>query len=358
MPRTRPVRSGSAPVRDAAVAALGRRVAAVDQRADESYELELESGRTATLRLAARCGDDERLVEPCLLDALRDTDVPAPELLAAVGPETSPFDAAFCIVDVNRGQRLDDVLDLPEPAHERLVREAGAHLAALHNASVGAYTTENGGAYGDLRVPNCHPDSPLVVVDGGDEEVRPAHARWPDRVERLTDRALGGLQGGEFTDLVGPIGAGVAAAGLPERPAAAALHLGYRPANIEFEPGITWPSHAQRGGTVVRTLRGFENASTGDGLLDLAVAEDALISLPLGDTDRAQELTATLRESYVAERGVPTPFGERYAAYLLLARARLLSRLGAPYRVTREHDAYDAAIRFREQVDSLVDTLR
>ena len=357
MTRTEPI--GPRAVHDAATAALGRPVGAVEPVSPRRYALELRDGGSATLKLAPD-GDDERcLVEPCLLDALADTAVPAPTLLAAVGPDTSPFGTSFCILRADGGQRLPDVLALPDAAHEQLVREAGSHLAALHGADLDARTSADGGPYGDFRVPDCHPDAPLTVVGVGDDGTPAAgDERWPERFERLRDRVVGELRGGEFDDLTGTVADGLTAATVPERPAAALLHLDYRPATLRFEPGVTWPTHARRESPVVRTVRGLGTASTGDGLLDLAIAEDALIGLPVGRTDRARELTAALREAYVGERGVSTPFGERYAAYLLFARAHLLSTTDDVGSHTREHDACEAGIRCRERVQWLADELR
>lgn len=346
------------PIRDAATAALGRPVAAVERRSPGVFTLELDDGGAATLKLAAEGSAGRRLVEPCLLAALADTAIPAPELLVAVGPDTSPLGAAFCIVRADGGQRLDHALALPAPAHERLVREAGEHLAALHNADIDVRSSADGGPYGDLRVPDCHPDAPLTVVDVADGTPEPGHERWPARVETLTERVVDDLRGSAFDDLAGTVRAAIDAADLPDRPPAALLHHDYRPANLAFEPGITWPTHARRESEVVRTVRGLDSPSTGDGLLDLAVAEDALVGLPLGGTDRTRELTAALRESYVAQRGVSTPFGERYAAYLLLARARLLATTESDHRHTSEHDAHGARVRCRERVQWLADELR
>jgi hypothetical protein len=357
MTRTAPI--GPRAVRDAATAALGRPVGTVERASPGCYALELRDGGSATLKLA-RDGDDERcLVEPCLLDALADTAIPTPALLAAVGSDTSPFGSSFCILSADGGQRLPDVLALPEAAHERLVREAGEHLAALHNADLDARPSADGGPYGDLRVPGCHPDAPPTVVDVEADGIPAAgDERWPERFERLRDRVVGELRGGEFDDLTGTVGDGLTVGSVPERPPAALLHLDYRPATLRFEPGVTWPTHARRESPVVRTVRGLATASTGDGLLDLAIAEDALIGLPVGRIDRARELTAALRESYVAERGVSTPFGERYAAYLLFARAHLLSATDDVGSHTREHDACEAGIRCRERVQWLADELR
>lgn len=349
--------TAAGPVRDAATAALGRPVTAVERRTDRVYALELADGETATLKLASDGHDAQHLAEPCLLSDLAGGDVPAPTLLAAVGPGASPFDRSFCIVDVDRGQRLDDVLALPDPAHEQLVREAGEHLAALHGADVDVRISEAGGPYGDLQVPDCHPDAPLTVVEASAGQAPTAgHERWPDRVDVLTDRVVAALrkrEDGAFADVASSVRQGVAAAEIPNRPPAAPLHLDYRPANLEFEPGITWPTHASRDPPVVRSVCGFSAPATGDGLLDLAVAEDALIGLPLGRSERGRELAAALREAYVAERGVTTPFGERYAAYLLLARARLLAVTDALQTRTREHDAREAARRCRERVEAL-----
>lgn len=356
MTRTEPI--GPRAVRDAATAALGRPVDAVEPISPGRYALELRDGGTATLKLA-RDGDERCLVEPCLLDALDEAAVPTPTLLAAVGPDTSPFGSSFCILRNDGGQRLPDVLALPDTAHEQLVREAGSHLAALHGADLDARISANGGPYGDLRVPDCHPDAPLTVVDVEDDGTPAAgDQHWSDRFERLRGRVVGALRGSEFDDLTGTVADGVTAASVPERPPAALLHLDYRPATLRFEPGVTWPTHARRESPVVRTVRGLGDASTGDGLLDLAIAEDALVGLPLGGTDRARELTAALRGAYVAERGVSTPFGERYAAYLLFARAHLLSTTDDVGSHSREHDACEAGIRCRERVQWLADELR
>lgn len=365
MVRAQPLeRPATGPVRDAATAALGRPVAAVEPQSDAVYALELGSGETARLRLATDERGGTRLAEPRLLSSLAGVDgLPTPELLAAVGPDTSPFGVAFSITSVGPGQRLRDVLDLPDAAHEALVREAGRHLAVLHNADIDARVPADGGPYGDLRVPDRHPTAPLTVVTAGSDD--PGRERWPDRTRLLTERVAARLRGttptsagGEFADLAPAVRDGITAAALPERPPAAPLHLDYRPANLVFEPGTTWPAHAQRESRVVRTVRAFAAPETGDGLLDLAFAEDALVGLPLGGTDRGRRLAAVLREAYVAERGVDTPFGERYAAYLLLARARLLASTEDHHRLTREREERAAATRCRERIETLVDELR
>lgn len=96
MTRTAPI--DPRPVRDAATAALGRPVDAVEPTTPGGYALELRDCGAPTLNIA-RGGDDERcLVAPCLLDALEDTGIPTPTLLAAVGPDTSPLGSSFCIL--------------------------------------------------------------------------------------------------------------------------------------------------------------------------------------------------------------------------------------------------------------------
>lgn len=363
-------------VGEAAAAALARPVADVtpiDEGLNAVYRVEIGDPtahpRTAVLKAATLARDAEFLPEPRLLSLLGNTSVPLPDVLTAVGADESPFDAAFCLTAHCDGRRVTDVRSLPAAAHERLVREAGRHLAGIHALDVEAYTTLPSGPYGDLRVPSGDPAGELVVVDAGlhGNSTTDGHGAWADRIDTVVNRVTAGLGGETFTsggadrfaDLVPVVREAVAVATLPEGPPVAVVHGDYRPANLVFaEDGAADP--------LVRAVLDFGTPETGDGLLDLALAEDALVGVPLGGTDRGDRLANVLRRAYAdacetdvsGRLGIRGDASDAYTAYLLLARAKRLSALDYFAQFAREVDPDAAARRWRERVEELAAVLR
>lgn len=320
---------------DAAAAALDRRVAEAARVAEglnAVYRVEFADGRRAALKVATLATDAELLAEARFQRRVADeTEVPAPAVLAAVGPEAGPLDAAHFLADYRAGRQVTDALDLSASARERLVVEAGRHLAAIHGVDVA-------GGFGDLRVV----DGALAV--GRD---RGSAAEWfAERAAEAADR-LGGEgwatdDDARFADLVPDVraafeGARDVLAGATVSPSP--LHEDYRPANLVFAP-------RDDGDPLTRAVLDFGEPRAGDGLLDLALAEDALVDVPLGGAGRADHLREALRSAYL-ERRPGVALDERYPCYRLYARARRLGAFDYWVQFAREDDPGAVARRWR-----------
>jgi len=113
--------------------------------------------------------------------------VSVPEIVATVTADESPIDAAYVVIEHVDGRHLTDVRKLSPGAHERLVREAGTHLGAVHDL-------DYEGRYGRLVV-----DDGAFGIDYPFDEwgaIYRSVVEW--NVERVDDR---------FDDLRGPVGA-------------------------------------------------------------------------------------------------------------------------------------------------------
>jgi Ser/Thr protein kinase RdoA (MazF antagonist) len=356
-------------VRDAAAATRDRPVESVtpiDEGLNAVYRLRFQDDEAAVLKVATLTPDPAFLAESRLLALLEDTDVPAPSPLVSLGTEESPFEAAALVTEHLPGEQVTDVFALRPAAYEQFVREAGQHLAALHGIDIAAHIETRGGQYGDLQVPGGDCSEPLTVVDAGlsaDDPV-PGLESWPGRLETVVDRVAAGLEGqtyttdGDFSDLVPVVRDAVADADLPTTPPLSALHLDYRPANALFDPAAVDEQAgdadaAATGSDVVRGVLDFGEPETGDGLLDLALAEDALVGVPLGGTDRGERLASALRQSYAANRSGDVAFDERYTAYLLLARASRLGSVGYFWQFAREDEKAAAVERWQNRIRTL-----
>lgn len=358
-------------VAGAASRVLGRPVAAVapvDEGLNAVYRVSFDDDEppdAGVLKLATFADDAAYLPEPRLFSLLADAPVPVPEVLAT---ETR-LDAAFGVTSYREGRSVTDVLALSPEGRERLVSEAGRHLAAIHDAGVLDHVSTPDGAYGDLRLQEADPDVPLVVGSNATDSAVTAHEGWPDRFAVVVDRAAAGLAGESYTsggldrfaDLAPVVRDAVAATPLPATLPVATLHGDYRPANLVFAP-------ADDAAPLVRAVLDFGSPETGDGLFDLALAENALVGVPLGGTDRGEYLARALRESYAAHRDVAV--GDRlglggggqpdvvYRTYLLVARAKRTGAFDYFERFAREGDDAAVARRFRSGVATLAAGLR
>lgn len=340
MPRDPPL--DPPPASDAAAAAdaaLDRDVADVtpiEEGLNAVYRVTLADGARVVLKAATLATDAEFRPEPRLLDRLdRETSVPVPSVRATVDGDDSPLGVAHYLADYCEGRAVRDVLELDPSAHERLVVESGRHLAALH-----ALTFDG---FGRLR-----------ADDSGGLRVADPRASWRECFRELAAERVAGLRGEGFTadddprfaDLAGDL-----AAAFEKLPADAAgsveavlLHGDYRPANLVLAPPGERP--------VVEAVLDV-GAQTGDGLLDLALAESSLVDVPLGGTERATALRRRLRAAYLAERSVPgDAFELRYPCYRLYAWTKCLGAFDFFAQFARESDPDAAAARWRSAAEA------
>lgn len=293
-----------AAVADAASAALDREVAAVEpfpEGMNAVYRVAFERGADAVVKVGTYASGPELLSGPPLLDRLaHETDVPVPEVLAVVPETDGPLDDAFYCMSSVDGRRTADVRDLSPAAHERFAREAGRHLAALHD------------------LPYDGPFGHLVADDG---ELVPGHAfdDWEpaframveyrlDRFEERVDDRFHDLEPA-FRDALAAFANRVADRAVDR----SVCYRDYHAKNVVFDP-------SDDADPVVRAVVDWNFRPAGDAPLDLAVAEMNLVDFPVGDAERADELRSALRTAYVDVRGgaVDDYVGEVYPCYRLL----------------------------------------
>lgn len=329
----------------AAESIFDRRVGSVTPIAEgvnALFQIELED-RTVVLKTPTIATDEEFLVEPVLLGHLRrDTAVPVPQVLAEGGAEQSPLDTAFYVMEFIDGRQIPSLLELPPASRERLVQEAGAHLAAIHELRL----TE---AYGHLR-----------FVDG-ELTVKPAFRSWAAFFDELVGQVTAGLLGEgqltdaepRFADLEPTIRATLADHPLADSSPQLAIVTGdYRPTNLV----LAARNEADQLVQGVVDVGGF----VGDPLLDVAMTEDALISTPLGGTGGVESLRTTFRTAYANGRDAEPEslFDERYPYYRLYARAERLAAFEYTSEFARETDPDSIAHRWRSFVANRVEELR
>lgn len=328
--------------RTAATAALDRRVtdlARIDEGVNALYRLDLADGDRAVLKTPLYATDEAFLVEPLLLSRLgAETTMPVPDVLASATAADGPLDTAYYVMDHVDGRVVPAALDLPHEAHERVVQEAGRHLAAVHERPVGL-------GWGEVVAV----DGELAVLDPDDS--------WPATLDRLTANVVAALRGEGaladddpwFADLAPAVRAALTD---PDSPVADAepkpsFVIGdYRPANLLLAPNDD-ADPLVRGVVDVGGL-------VGDCLLDVAMAEDALVDTPYGGTDRAGTLRETFRDAYATARGLAREavFDDRYPYYRLYARADRLSALEYLAGFAREDEVEAVARRWRSFVEA------
>lgn len=290
-------------------------VTRIEEGLNATYRVDCADGSRAVLKAATLATDAELLPEPYLLSRLGcETAVPVPEVLSIIPPDEGPLGVASFLTEYCEGRRVTDVSTLSPAVHEGLVREAGQHLAAIHGLRV----TDS---FGRLRVA----DDSLVVT--------PQHESWGPWFTELAAEAADGLLGAgyvtdaeaRFADLEPTIRrelAGVSTAINERQVTPAVLHGDHRPANLVLRDDAS---------SITRAVLDFGNCVTGDGLVDVALAEDVLVDIPLGEgTDRAGRLRDALRTAYANGRDTNRDalFDGRYPYYRLYARTRRLASFG------------------------------
>jgi aminoglycoside phosphotransferase (APT) family kinase protein len=314
----------------------------IEEGVNAAYRLELGDDTRAVLKAATLATDDELWPEPYLLTRVsRNTEIPVPDVLATIEPDESTLGTAAFVTRYCEGRHETDVLELSPDARERLVREMGRYLAQLHDLTT---DLEIADGFGELGVEN------------GEVVVSSARNSWSARFRELTSDALAGLTGegllnddeARFADLEPKIRAALEAFppddAFPRDIDPAVLHGDPRPANLVFAP-------EDDADPIVRAVLDF-GGKTGDGLLELARAEDAFVDVPLGETDRADHLRGVLRDAYRANRDADfsRSFGNQYAFYRLYARTRSLAAFDFWAQFAREDDRDATARRWRSFV--------
>lgn len=296
---------------DAAATVLDRAVASATPIADglnAVYRVDLADGERLVLKAATVAEDEDARPEPRVLSRVAaQTDVPVPEVAAAVDPDDSPLGVAFYLMEYVEGCRNPRVRDLDPERLERVVAASGRHLAAIHGVDVPDRVGQLRVVDGDLRVPDPDPDWAAAFA-----------AVASDRVAKV--RGEGYLADGDarFADLAPEAADALAkfpdALETPVTPVL--LHGDYRPDNLVLAPDPEQPP--------IRAVIDF-GGDVGDGLFDLALAEQGLVDVPVADPDRAADLRATLRTAYRDRRAVDdAAFERRYPYYLLYALVKCL----------------------------------
>jgi|GEM_PF-1903441 len=264
-----------------------------DRDRDQDREVVLKAG-------TAQSGP-ELLSGPLLAERLaRETTVPAPEIVASVTADESPIGVAYVVMGHVEGRHLTDVRELSPPAHERFVREAGTHLAAVHDL-------DYEGQYGRL------------VAEDGAFSIDYAFDDWASMYRSVVEWNRERI-GERFADLDPLFETALDAfeSHVDERAVdQSILYRDYHAKNLVFAPD-------DAADPLVRAVLDFNYRPVGDAPLDVAVAETTLVDTPLDATDRghrADDLRETLRSAYVDARGGVRAehFDACYPAYRLLS---------------------------------------
>lgn len=313
----------------AAAAQLGRPVSsasAFDEGMNAVYRVSFDDGPDAVLKAGTVTDGSKLLSGPVLLERIAgETDLPVPDVLAVAPDGDEYIEHAYFLLTYVDGRRVTDVRDLSPAAHERLVRTAGRHLAAIHELTYD-------GPFGRL-----HAENGELFVDYGFES-------WAANFESIVEYHLERLAP-RFVDLEPELEAAMARFSNTVDEATvekSILYRDYHPKNLVLELD-------DEADPLVRAVLDFNFRPVGDAPLDVAVAEANLVDLPAGGTDRADSLRNALRDSYVRARGGTHDdyFDERYPYYRLVAAFDYLC-----------HFEYFGAFGWESDVDAVADRLR
>jgi len=301
------------------------------------YRVDRREGAAAVVKMATFSSDEELLTEATLLSRLEtDTRVPLPSMHATIEPGDGPSGIAAFVMEYCDGRKVTDVRHLSRDAQARLIAESGHHLAAIHD-------TEIVDGFGHLQCGN----GALIA--------EPGYESWQTWFDELLDDALAGLRGEGFTTDTDPrfaeledeiYGALSGASIARQGQAHPAVMVGdYRPANLVLAPD-------DGADPIIHAVIDVGYGPTADGLLDFALAEEALIDIPFGATGRAEGLRERLREAYCTTRNLdPALFNrDRYARYRLYARVRRMGHFDYWAQFDDETDRDMIARRWRSEV--------
>lgn len=343
MPRTTP---RDPPPTDAVAATVGRRL---DERVvacepfanglNAVYRVAFADAPPAVAKLATFSTDAELRVEGRLLERLAAAGVPVPTHHGTVLPADHDLSVAVLLTAFVPGRRLTDLRAFSRRACERLFVAAGRHLAAIHAPRIAD-------EFGPLAHAGGDGDG-LTATGAGD---------WPTAFRRLVADLGGRLAGDGYTtddrprlaDLAPRVTTRLrAAVGDDWDATPALLTADYRPANLVFGPD-------DDARPLVRAVVDVGDGPAGDGLLDLALAEHALVTVPFTDEDRRADGRSRLRTAYRRGGGREfDPDGDRYTAYRLYAVARRAAGLDYWAQFAPESEPAAVADRVRRRIDRL-----
>lgn len=309
-------------------------VTPIDRGVNALFRVDVGGGHSAVVKVPLYASEEEFLAEPALLERLgRETTVPVPTVHARGRAEESTFGDPYYVMDHLDGRQIDAITDLSPPARERLVSEAATHLAAIHA----------------VRCPDEF--GPLVGTDG-DLIVEPTYESWAAFFEERVADVTAALRGdGPLTDAEPRFSdlAHVVRDALLEAPNAVA-EASPRPSFVVRDYRLANLVLAFDGGGE-RIVGGVFDVGgmVGDGLLDVALTEGALIDLPLGGTEEAESLRDTFRTTYAARFDAETGdvFDGRYPYYRLYERAFRMKAFDYSVQFARESDPDPVAGRWR-----------
>ena len=285
---------------------------------NHTYRVTFADGDRVVVKVGSRA-PSQFLAAPATIRLVgRETSVPVPSVLAT-GEE--PLGTPYAVYDYVEGDTTAVLADLPVAAHERLCREAGANLAALH----------------DLTVPGfgrLDPSEGAFAV--------PDPIAYDDLLGRSLDRQLRLLGETRFADLRPAIDATASAAidsldfgGVTP----AVVHGDYRLANLSVDTDAR---------PVTRAVLDWEGATAGDPLWDLAMT----LALLVDGAGVPQSRRRRLRRALLDEYGSVDAEGERWSLYRLLARVRLARHLeeetAGRSRAATDRRAHEHRERLRE----------
>lgn len=223
------------------------------------------------------------------------TDIPAPDVLGSCDAHDD-LPAPFFLMDRLDGEQVESLDDLGPDALDRLARDAGRHLAELHDAA-------SWDAYGRLR---CAEDVDAPAGPGG---LAPADATddWRERLRSSAEGSLGDLHP-RFADLEADLRDAVEDRldAAPRHPEPVLVHGDYRYGNLLLDPETG----------AVRAALDWGNQSTGDAALDLALSEQYLCGFARPSDTLRERVRDGIRDGYRDVRPLDTD-PDRHACYLL-----------------------------------------
>lgn len=239
--------------------------------------------------------------EPRVLHLVADrTSIPVPEVLASDLEEDGAFPPYFIMTYVE-GDQPSSLEALSDDALERVAREAGTHLAQIHEMATWD-------AYGSIR----HADD-VEDYDGrtpGGLAVWNGESSWRAALAAGADGQLD-RYGERFTDLEPALreAAHDVLADVPDHPRCSLVHGDYRLGNllVDIDTGET------------RAVLDWGNQFTGDPAYDRVKTEDYLCGYAPRDHPRRLLVRDAIREGYREVRDL-TLDPDRREAYLLHSR--------------------------------------
>ncbi|MFB6353002.1 MAG: phosphotransferase family protein [Halobacteriales archaeon] len=284
--------------------------------------------------------------EPRLLELVgRETTIPVPAVYGFVDAHAD-YPAPFSLLERVDGVNLaDDPGQLPGRARERVVREAGRYLAALHELGTLPRVGTVGVRDGELAVV----DGERGPVDGPREWLRAGADRVLDALADGTFFPELADEPDRFADLVPELREALDAriAALPEPDPPRYCHWDYRYGNLLVDP--------ETGET--RAVLDWANLRAAEPAYNLAVVERKLFDPHRVGGDRARELREAFHASYRRER---EDWAFTPAVEARMKTYRLLERLGAMACLPlwmRDATAAERAAREREHREAVAELL-